>query len=416
MANQAAPSFLNQLISEFGGETLTRIASAIGESPGKTQTALSSVLPAVMSSLATKASTPQGATELLDVMKRNNLDTGQYANVAGAIGAPNAASNLIGTGNSLLSTLFGNRTKAVTDWVASQAGINPASSGSLLSLAVPLVLGLIGRRLGGRGVSGLMDLLSNPGSFFQNAPAGLADILGQGGASAAAGQAAKRAGAYVAEAPPAQSSIWKWIVPLALLLGVLGLVYYWNRTQAPKVAVEAAPVTAPPATAVTPPAAPNVNPNLNLGEFVEKKLPNGVSLRIPANGIENKLVGFIEDTNKVVDKDTWFSFDRLEFETGSATLKPTSREQLRNISEILKAYPNVAVKLGGYTDNTGNAAQNMKLSEDRATTTMRELTALGIDASRMAAEGYGGQFPVADNATEEGRQRNRRIDVRVTKK
>lgn len=144
-------------------------------------------------------------------------------------------------------------------------------------------------------------------------------------------------------------------------------------------------------------------------------MPNGVSLRIPANGIENKFVGFIEDANRQVDKDTWFSFDRLEFETGSAALRPASREQLRNIAEILKAYPNVAVKLGGYTDNTGSAPQNQKLSEDRATTTMRELAALGIDGSRMAAEGYGGEFPVADNATEAGRQRNRRIDIRVTK-
>jgi outer membrane protein OmpA-like peptidoglycan-associated protein len=412
MANPVAPSFLNQLTSEFGGETLNRIASVIGESPGKTQTALSSVLPAIMSGLATKASTTQGATELLDVMKRNNLDTGQYAEVAGAIGAPNAATNLIGTGNSLLSTLFGSQTKGLTDWVASHAGINPASSGSLLSLVMPLVLGLIGRRLGSGGASGLMSLLGNSGSYLQNAPAGLANVLGLGGATAAASQAVKRPGAYVEEAQPAQSSIWKWLVPLALLLGVIGLAYYWNRTEAPKVAGAAAPVTAPPAPAVTAPA----NPNLNLGEFVEKRLPNGVSLRIPASGIENKLVGFIEDANKVVDKDTWFSFDRLEFETGSAALKPTSQEQLKNIAEILKAYPNVAVKIGGYTDNTGNAAQNMKLSEDRATTTMRELTALGIDASRMAAEGYGGQFPVADNATEEGRQRNRRIDVRVTKK
>ena len=412
MASQAAPNFLNQLTSEFGGENLNRIASAIGESPGKTQTALSSMLPAVMSMFATKASTPQGATELLDVMKRNDLDTGQYANVAGAIAAPNAASNLIGTGNSLLSTLFGSRTKALTDWVASQAGINPASSGSLLSLVVPLVLGLIGRRLGGGGASGLVGLLGNPGSFLQNAPAGLAGVLGLGGATAAVSQAEKRVGGYVREAQPAQSSIWKWIVPLAILLGVLGLFYVWNRTEAPKVAVETPPVTAPSLPAVTPPAVPN----MNLGDFGEKRLPNGVSLRIPANGIENKLIGFIEDPNRIVDKDTWFSFDRLEFETGSAALKPTSREQLRNIAEILKAYPNVAVKLGGYTDSTGSEAQNLKLSQDRATTTMRELVALGIDESRIAAEGYGGQFPVADNATEEGRQRNRRIDVRVTKK
>jgi outer membrane protein OmpA-like peptidoglycan-associated protein len=125
---------------------------------------------------------------------------------------------------------------------------------------------------------------------------------------------------------------------------------------------------------------------------------------------------FITDPTKAVDKETWFSFDRLEFETDSAELKPSSSEQLSNIASILKAYPQVAVKIGGYTDNTGDAAHNLKLSEDRATSTLNELVALGIPKSRLAAEGYGQQFPVADNSTPEGRQRNRRIDIRVTKK
>ena len=132
--------------------------------------------------------------------------------------------------------------------------------------------------------------------------------------------------------------------------------------------------------------------------------------------MESKLLAFIEDPNKAVDQTTWFSFDRLEFETDSATLKPSSREQLENIASILKAYPRVTVKVGGYTDNTGDAAHNLKLSQDRANSTVAELERLGIDKSRLAAEGYGEQFPVADNSTAEGRQRNRRIDIRVTGK
>jgi outer membrane protein OmpA-like peptidoglycan-associated protein len=141
-----------------------------------------------------------------------------------------------------------------------------------------------------------------------------------------------------------------------------------------------------------------------------------VTLNIPANGVESKLVAFIEDPGRNVDRETWFSFDRLEFETASAQLRPTSQEQLRNVAEILKAYPQVNVKIGGYTDNVGDDASNLKLSGERATNTMNEIANLGIDKSRLEAEGYGEQFPVADNATEEGRQRNRRIDIRVTKK
>ena len=93
-----------------------------------------------------------------------------------------------------------------------------------------------------------------------------------------------------------------------------------------------------------------------------------------------------------------------------AQLKPTSQEQLRNVAEILKAHPQVNVKIGGYTDNVGDDAHNLKLSADRASTTRNAIVALGIDGSRLASEGYGEKHPVADNATEEGRQRNRRID------
>lgn len=153
-----------------------------------------------------------------------------------------------------------------------------------------------------------------------------------------------------------------------------------------------------------------------LGKFLAIKLPNGVELNVPELGVERKLIAFIEDKSKPVDRETWFSFDRLDFETGSATLKPTSAEQLKNIAEIMKAYPKVALKIGGYTDNVGNADANLKLSRMRAENTMQELVKLGVDAKRLEAQGYGEKHPVADNATEEGRAKNRRIDLRVTRK
>jgi K(+)-stimulated pyrophosphate-energized sodium pump len=156
-------------------------------------------------------------------------------------------------------------------------------------------------------------------------------------------------------------------------------------------------------------------PNAALGEFRLQKLTSGVELNIPEFGVENKLLTFIK-SDKPVDKTTWFDFDRLTFETGAATLKPESQEQLKNIAEILKAYPAVNIKIGGYTDNTGNAASNLKLSQDRANSVRTELEKSGVDKDRLEAEGYGQEHPVASNDTEEGRAQNRRISIRVTKK
>lgn len=159
----------------------------------------------------------------------------------------------------------------------------------------------------------------------------------------------------------------------------------------------------------------NVVENTTKDGFASK-LSTGFELSgATMGGVENKLVDFIQ-SDKQVSKDLWFSFDRLLFETGKATLIPSSQEQLKNVAEIMKAFTNVDIKLGGYTDNVGDDNANMKLSTDRANTVMNELIKLGVASSRLKAEGYGEQHPVASNDTDAGRQQNRRIDIRVTKK
>lgn len=164
------------------------------------------------------------------------------------------------------------------------------------------------------------------------------------------------------------------------------------------------------------PATDNALNRKELGEFEAKKLSSGVELNIPTLGIENKLLKFIEDKDAQISKDNWFDFDRLLFETGKTTLQPASQEQLVNISQILKAYPEVEIKIGGYTDNVGDATGNQKLSQVRADAVKAELAKLEIGAKRIETEGYGDKFPVGDNNTEEGRNQNRRVSVRVTKK
>jgi outer membrane protein OmpA-like peptidoglycan-associated protein len=91
-------------------------------------------------------------------------------------------------------------------------------------------------------------------------------------------------------------------------------------------------------------------------------------------------------------------------------------QEVTNIAEILKAFPNVELKIGGYTDNVGKEELNQKLSADRAFNVVKALVEQGIDSNRVVAEGYGSKYPVAANDTEEGRAQNRRIAVRVTKK
>jgi outer membrane protein OmpA-like peptidoglycan-associated protein len=150
--------------------------------------------------------------------------------------------------------------------------------------------------------------------------------------------------------------------------------------------------------------------------MVAVKLPDGTSLNAPARGVESRLVTYLNDSTAAVTEDTWFDFDRLLFDTGKATLQPQSQEQLGNIAAILKAFPKVRIRIGGYTDNTGDPAANLTLSQARADNVMAELARLGVTAERMEAKGYGEEHPVADNATEEARQKNRRISLHVLEK
>jgi OmpA-OmpF porin, OOP family len=397
----ATSILLNQVNSEFGGDTLNRIASAIGESPGKIKTALGDMLPALLGGLASKAQTKEGAHELLDTIHQKHLDTDQYEHVADAIKAPDALGNLMSTGGPLLDTVLPGKSGAVSEWVASHAGIRPAASKSLMSMVLPLVLGLLGRRVGSSGESGLMNLLGKPQAFLQDAPGALAGVLGMGSTARPVMTGVEP---HVRHTPSTAgaSPLRKWMLPILLLLGLLvALAYFMSRReQAPTTAPAIAPVVAGP----------------ELGPLTGRTLPNGVTLQIPANGVESKLIAFIENQAAPVSATTWFSFDRLEFDTAAATLKPSSQEQVRNIAEIMKAYPQVTVKFGGYTDNTGNAEKNVELSRQRAISAMNQVVALGVDAARLNAEGYGEQNPIADNATPEGRQRNRRVDINVTAK
>jgi outer membrane protein OmpA-like peptidoglycan-associated protein len=206
-----------------------------------------------------------------------------------------------------------------------------------------------------------------------------------------------------------ERSLLLWLLPLLLIL--LGVLWFAFRPRGPLVAE--APVPGAPSVQTPAPVAPLAP---NLGNFVPRQLADGTKLNIPESGVEGRLLGFIQDSSRMPDKTTWFDFDRLLFDTGSATLKPQSEEQLHNIAAILKAYPTVHLKIGGYTDNVGSPASNLRLSQDRATNVMSELVRLGVAQGRLSAQGYGEEHTVDNNSTEAGRALNRRISMLVTQK
>lgn len=153
-------------------------------------------------------------------------------------------------------------------------------------------------------------------------------------------------------------------------------------------------------------------------ESVKVQLPGGIELDALKGGIEDKLVAFLNDANSKPGKDVWFDFDNLNFKTNSAEIMEESNAQVNNIAAILKAYPKLKVKIGGYTDKTGDSAANLKLSQERADALLAALTKANASSEQIVgAEGYGSQYAkAAVDAPDEEKKKDRRISLSVREK
>jgi outer membrane protein OmpA-like peptidoglycan-associated protein len=153
-------------------------------------------------------------------------------------------------------------------------------------------------------------------------------------------------------------------------------------------------------------------------ESMKLKIPDGTELNAYKNGIEDQLIIFLNNPSAVPGKDVWFDFDNLNFKTGSADITEESNAQIQNIATILKAYPKVKIKIGGYTDKTGDSLSNLKLSQNRAGAVLSALKTSGANSEQLlGSEGYGSQYAkVSADASDEDRKRDRRIAVSVRAK
>jgi outer membrane protein OmpA-like peptidoglycan-associated protein len=105
--------------------------------------------------------------------------------------------------------------------------------------------------------------------------------------------------------------------------------------------------------------------------------------------------------------------DGVTFDVNSTVLQPSFRPTLEQIAQNLKEYPNSLVDVYGHTDSTGSDQYNQTLSENRARTVANYLSMEGVSATRIRSQGFGKTLPVADNTTEEGRRRNRRVEIKI---
>jgi outer membrane protein OmpA-like peptidoglycan-associated protein len=380
-------SLLESLRSYITPDIVNKAGSFLGESSGGTQKALDGIFPTLLGGVANMASTSAGATQLTGLLQRGGYD-GSILNNLGSLLSDRAQSqNLISSGQGLLGSLLGDKAPAMASAIGSYGGISSSSASSLMALAAPLIMSLLGKTQVTEGLSwsGLASLLtSQKASILSAIPAGLArlpSISGWLGGTPTAVTSA--ASAALAET----SGMGKRLLPMLLLVMLaIALLAYWKGCG-----------------------------SLVKHGLANLTLPGGAVISVPEGSLDYNLARFLADGNSAELPKT-FVFDNLNFYTGSTQLTPESQPTVTNLIAILKAYPNTEVQLVGHTDNSGDPAANMKLSQDRANAVRDMLVDGGIDANRISTAGYGQDKPIASNDTGEGRAKNRRTELVVTKK
>lgn len=396
---------LKGIMSNISPSLVQSVAGKLGESESGITKALGGMVPTLLAGMIGKSSNSSAMSGLFSMLT-DSKSSGMLDNIGNLVSSGSfmqaAGSNDLAAG--FLKNILGDKSSSIMSALSSFSGLKGSSTSSLMSLAAPLVMGFLSKKISGGGlnIGSFIKMLSGEKSSIMAAlPPGMGSSLGLA------------SGMDTPSAPKAGSKL-----PLIVGLIVAALAAFWGWKSCNKPPVEVPKVEIPKVNtdSIAQAAIDAANAAKTTVKGWFHKLDNGYELTGDSTGIERNLLEFIV-SNKEVDKTTWFNFDHLVFQTGSAQLDmDQSKNQLNNIAEILKAYPKVNLKIGGYTDNTGNANLNMKLSQERADAVKKALTDMGVDPKRMAAEGYGDQHPVAGNDTEEGRAQNRRIAVRVSAK
>jgi outer membrane protein OmpA-like peptidoglycan-associated protein len=378
---------------------VSQIASSMGESEQSVARGLESSIASVLGAMAAKAEDSGALRKMLDLAPEESGDI-SWSRLASGLTTP--ALPWLLKGKQILSGLFGNDDTAVADAVGQESGIRPGTATTLLAMAAPMVLRSLNRRVSDEGWSmrDLGNILVKEGNTIRSAlPPGLTALLWPH-------RQATTASPIIAQSvqPEKNSSGWLGAVCLAALM--LGSFWLWNHIRKPAANIGAA---------VTGEATRLADDASRVAELAKRRLPNGVYINVPPQGLESQLVGVIEGPD-ALSASSWLVSDRLSFDSGSSMLPPKASAELDNVAAILKAYPGVSLRIAGYTDSTGSEENNLDLSRARAESVKAALVSRGISPDRLATEGFGEQVPAADDTSESGRAQNRRVCLQVTEK
>ena len=364
-------------------EVIDKAATFLGENRGATEKAMNTVVPALLSAFTKFAGSGNGSSRLFDLIK--DADSSDLFSSAASLFTSNQSTDSrLSAGKSVLDTVLGNKRNLFVDNIAEAVGMKGSSILSMLSMVGTFILGFLRKHINSLGLNaaGLGRLLTEQtGNFTRLLPAGVTSVLGFGEGTSSGHDAENEI-----------SGIWKWLLPLLLLLGALILTFIGLKGCCNQQTMK-----------------------LHGKALSSITLPDGMKLMVIEGGFDYNLFRYLKNTADTTVPKT-FVFDDLNFEFNSSNLTPESKKTVDDLIVILKAFPTTEVRLEGHTDNVGEAAVNLKVSQDRAIMVKQLLVNAGVAATRLTTNGFGQDRPIDTNDTEAGRARNRRTELVVTKK
>lgn len=466
-----AVHLLSLLKDQFTPAVIDRLAAELGEQPANINKAADGAVPALLGMLTQRVEATGGASSII-----STLENGDYRNapldVSQALDSLSETREAATTSERFLTEIFGDRLDGANKLISTYSGTKPASSGTVLGLAASVLMSILGRQENENGLSAhsLQTLLLGQATQFrQGIPSGLHamdGLLGFDELKTPAGPVTEVQGADNFSGTIINPNIPKssegdrrienvrWLRWAMIAVGILVAALIIQKctqnensidgvstdstaayepdsredtSAATKQSVleahgQVADSTAPGALGMRDSSA-QVNQSKGSGSaneansgpavMVQHELPNGHKLTLGERAFTNQLAQFI--ASKPQNPARTFTFDGLTFETSSNRITTASRPEVNNLIEIMKAYPDLRIRIEGHTDNTGNPDTNRELSLNRANAVRSALLAAGVADVRVTTRGYGSTQPTASNDTEDGRQRNRRIDVAIVK-
>jgi len=426
-------NIIDLIKGQLGSALVSQAASQLGESEAGISKAVSGLLPVIVGGLANNSDNPAV------------LDSVSNASSQGVLGnlLDTASNNSMISG--LLSSVFGDKLSGIINTIATYAGISNNSSSSLLNLVTGATVGSVGKYAAENNLdkSGISSLLNDQKGIVSTLlPAGLSL------ASLNIGDWAKGykfdndpipnpphdepkvevtrsvadGGTFPNNPTPSEGgSIWKWLLPLLLLIAAG--YFLWKQCEK-KETTTTTTVSGDSLNTVNDTMSTQNDTTTMTTTKVDEDIDlNGMALKGYKGGLEDQMITFLKSdgyknaANDNALKNQWYDFDHVNFKINSSNaLEAGSEGQLQNLVAILKAYPDAKIKIGGYTDKTGDEAKNKKLSADRANFIKDWLGKQGVGAQVIAADGYGSEFAKVDaSASNEERAVDRKMSVRFAK-